>query len=304
MDENARAGHRSPTADMVPWPVWLLLAGAIVQLGVRIAPDSYSVFGPYLLVDAEMVLDWIRSMSSFLLAAVVVLSAARWPAGRRRFLIAAAALAVVGTLQIASDAWWAIWEASPGVMPDDVQPWLTADILGAWLGIFLAHALLAGGLWAALPDRPMGRARVALMTLIALAGLVATGAGLGTVALTLGAAGSDDYLWVTVVGTGTIAAGFAALAALAIAAVRIAPARNGAPEVLIAVGAFVAMAATAWTWSFPYFAPDQAWSEGTSVWVFTIPNAAAALGMLAMIGGFGLGALAVRPGRAPGSPIA
>lgn len=39
-----------------------------------------------------------------------------------------------------------------------------------------------------------------------------------------------------------------------------------------------------------------------SVWVFTTPNAAAALGMLAMIAGFGLGALAVHGGRAGGDP--
>lgn len=303
MDEHVTTEHRSAMA-AVPWVVWLLLAGAVVQLGVQVAPDSYSVFGPYFLVDGSMLVGWLQSITPFLLAAAVVLGADRWPAGRRALLGAAAALAVVGVLRLGSDVWWAIWQMSPGVIPDGTQPWLTGAFLGAALGTFLAYALLAGGLFAVPPDRPVGGVRVGLMGLIALAGLVATGAGLGTVALTLGAAGSDDYRWVTVVGTGTIAAGFAALAALAIAAVRSAPARNGAPEVLIAVGAFVAMAATAWTWSFPYFAPDQAWSEGTSVWVFTIPNAAAALGMLAMIGGFGLGALAVRRGRAPGSPIA
>lgn len=304
MDEHATTGYRPPTAATVPWPVWLLLVGAIVQLGVRVAPDSYSVFGPYFLVSGEMVLNWIRSMSPFLLAAVVVLAADRWPAGSRQLLIAAAALAVVGLLQMASDVWWAIWETSPGFIPDGMQPWLTGAFLGTGLGMFLAYALLAGGLWAARPDRPLSSARASLMILIALAGLVATGAGAWTVARTLQFAGSDDYLWVAVVSTVLVAAGFAALAAVAIAAVRIARGWKSVPEILVAIGAIVTMVATAWTWSYPYFAPTQAWSDGTSVWVFTIPNAAATLGMLAMIAGFGLGAIALRRARAAGDPTA
>ena len=64
------------------------------------------------------------------------------------------------------------------------------------------------------------------------------------------------------------------------------------------------MVATAWTWSFPHVAPIQAWSEELSVLVFTIPNAAAVLGLLAMIAGFGLGAIAVRGRAAAGDATA
>jgi hypothetical protein len=115
--------------------------------------------------------------------------------------------------------------------------------------------------------------------------------------------GSVDYLWVSVAGAALTAAGFAALAAVAMAAVRTAQRPDRIPEILIAIGATVTMVATAWTWGFPHFAPIQAWSDGTSVWVFTIPNAAATLGMLAMIAGFGAAAIAVR--KSPtGAPTA
>jgi hypothetical protein len=251
-----------------------------------------------------MVIRWIRAMSPFLLAAVVVLAADRWPAGSRRLLIAAAALAVVGLLRMASDAWWAIWEISPGIIPEGTQPWLTGAFLGTGICFVLAHALLAGGLWAARPDRPVGRTRVALMTVIALAGLIATGAGVWTVVPTLEYGGSHEYLWVAVVGGLIIAAGFAALAAVAIAATRGAPRGSGVPEMLIAIGATDTMVATAWTWCFPYVAADVAGTPEGFFWVYTIPGAAVVLGTLAMIAGFGLAALAVRRGRATGDPIA
>jgi hypothetical protein len=297
MGEHVTTGYRSPTATAVPWVVWLLLAGAVVQLAVQVAPDSYSVFGPYFLVNGEMVLDWVRSMAPFLLAAAVVLSAARWPAGIPRLLLAAAVLAVVGVLQIASDVWWAIWEASPGVVPDGLQPWLTGSFLGAGLGTFLAHALLAGGLWAGRSHQPVSRSRLAVMALIGLVGLVATAAGLWTISFFDRATGAGDYFWGAVAGTVIVAAGFAALAVLAVAAVRIVRRGVWLPETLIAIGATVALVATAWSWCFPYFASTQAWTDESYVWVFTIPHAAATLGLLAMIAGFGLGALAVRRGR-------
>lgn len=294
VDQPSMPGGGASHARPIPRPVWLLLAGAMAQLAVQIAPDSYQVFGPYFLVDGSMLVQWLQSMTPFLLAAVVVLGADRWPAGRRALLGAAAALAVVGVLRLASDAWWAMWETSPGFIPDGMHPWLTGAYLGAGLGTFVAYALMARGLGATSPDSPVGTPRGALMSLIALAGLVATGAGLWTVVITFDYAGSQEQLWVAVVGTILVAAGFAALAAVAIAATRAARRGDRVPEILIALGATVTMATTAWTWSFPYFDPAQAWSEEMMGWVFTIPSAFAVLGMGAMIAGFGLAALRVR----------
>lgn len=297
-------GEMAVPSRTIPWQVWALLVGAIVQLGVQIAPDSYQVFGPYFLVDGGMVLTWLQSITPFLLAAAAVLGADRWPAGRRALLVAAAALGVVGVLRLVSDVWWTIWEISPGTIPDGVQPWLTGTYLGASLGTLLAYALLAGGLWSARPDRSIGRTRVTLMSLIALAGVVATGAGAWTVVPTLDYPGSHDYLWVAVVGTLIIAAGFGALAAVALAATRGAPHGRAMPEILIAIGSTVTMIATAWTWCAPYAAPDVAGTPEGFFWVYTIPGTAAVLGSLAMIAGFGLAALAVRRGRVAGSAIA
>lgn len=297
MDEGATPPGFPRLTRATPWPVWLLLAAAIVQLGIQIAPDSYQVFGPYFLVSGEMVIDWIRSAAPFVLAAVVVLAADRWPAGRRQLLIGAAVMAAASLLQMSLDTWWAIWDTNPGPLPDGIQPWVSLAFLGAALGMVAAHLFLGAGLWAARGPRRAGRIRVTLIALIGLAGVVATGAGLWVVRLAWGYTGSVDSLWVGVVGAALTAAGFAALAAVAMAAVRTAQRADWIPEILIAIGAVVTMVATSWTWGFPHFVPGQAWSDGTAVWVYTIPNAAAALGTLAMIAGFGLGAMAGYRGR-------
>ena len=123
MEEDATTEYRPSTAAGVPWTVWLLLAGAIAQLGLRIAPDAYSVFGPYFLVDAVTVVNWTQSVTIFLLAAAVVLSVDRWPSGRRPLLLGAAVLASVALLRLGSDIWWAVWEAS-GHAYEGSQPWL------------------------------------------------------------------------------------------------------------------------------------------------------------------------------------
>ena len=295
MNEPAVPGGRmSPGSRAIPWPVWALLAGAIVQLGVQIAPDSYQVFGPYLLVDGRMLVGWLQSITPFLLAAAVVLGADRWPAGRRALLVAAAALAVVGLLRLALDAWWTLWETAPGPIPPETTPWLTFGWTVAGLAAPVAYGLMAAGLWTARPARPAGAARMASIIAIGLAGLIATGAGLLVVAQTLERRGTADGLWVGSLTATAWAAGFAMLAALAVAAVRIARPVNALPEVLIAGGALVTMIASAWTWSYPQIAPTQAWEDEAIVWAFTIPSVLVLVGTLAIIAGFGLAALSGR----------
>jgi len=139
------------------------------------------------------------------------------------------------------------------------------------------------------------------MIMIALAGLIATGAGAWTVVPTLDYPGPREQLWVGVAGTLIIAAGFASLAVVAIAATRCAPRGDAMPEILI--GVTVTMVASAWTWCAPYIAPDVAGTPEGLFWVYSIPGTAAVLGTLVMIAGFGLAALAVRRRRAAGGAI-
>jgi hypothetical protein len=286
----------------IPWPVWLLLAGAIVQLAVQVAPDSYQVFGPYFLVNGSMLVGWLQSITPFVLAAAVVLGADRWPAGRRKLLVAAAALAVVGVLRLALDAWWTLWETAPGPIPPETTPWLTFGWIGAGLAATVAYGLMAAGIWTARPDRPAGIARVALSVAIGLAGLVATGAGVWVVAQTLELRGTADGRWAGSLTSIAWAAGFATLAALAVAAVRTVRPDDPLPEALIGGGAAVTMAASAWTWSYPQIAPTQAWEEEAIVWAFTIPSVVVLIGTLAMIAGFVLAALVAH--RRTGDPSA
>lgn len=297
MDEGGtRNGAVPPMTRATPWPVWLLLAGAAVHLAVQVAPDSYQVFGPYFLVNGGMLVSWLQSITPFLLAATVVLGADRWPAGRRKLLLAAVALAVVGLLRLALDAWWTLWETGPGPIPPETTPWLTLGWIGAGLAAPVAYGLMAAGLWAARSDRPAGATRTASVIAIGVAGLIATGAGVWVVAQTLERRGTADGLWVGSLTSLAWAAGFAMLAALAVAAVRAVRPADRLPEVLIGGGAVVTMLASAWTWSYPQIAPTQAWEEEAIVWAFTIPTVVVLMGTLAMIAGFGLAGLAVRRG--------
>lgn len=297
MNEPAVPGGRmSRPPRTTPWPVWALLMGAVAQLAVQVAPDSYQVFGPYFLVDGSMLVGWVQSITPFLLAAAVVLGADRWPAGRPRLLVAAAALAVVGLLRLALDAWWTLWETAPGPIPPETTPWLTFGWIGVGLAAPVAYGLMAAALWTTRPSRPAGAARVASIIAIGLAGLIATGAGLWVVAQTLELRGGADGLWVGSLTAVSWTASFAALAALAVVAVRIVRPVDPLPEVLIAGGAVVTMIASAWTWSYPQIAPTQAWQEEAIAWAFTIPSVVVLIGTLAIIAGFGLAGLSGRPG--------
>jgi hypothetical protein len=296
MDEQRTTGSSGFLPSAVPWPVWLLLAGALVQLGVKVAPDSYSVFGPYFLVHAGMVLDWVNSISLFLLAAAVVLAADRWPGGRRTLLMGAGALAIVALLRLGLDAWMAVWEAS-GHVYDPSPPFVLGMHLGAGVMFVTAHVLLAAGLWAGRSPAPMGRTRSLLVAMIGLGGLIATGAGLWAVVLTLPRAQPDYAAYAVVIMTLT-AVSFVALGLLAMAAARVTPRHGGIPEKLIAVGASVTLAATAWASIGPYFTPGPGEvSEDGFLWVYTLPYAAGIAGTLTTIAGFGLAALAVHRAR-------
>ena len=301
MDEAMTPSDRA--VPVVPWPVWLLLIGAIVQLVVQVVPDSYQLFGPYFLVDAPMVMEWLQGVSLFLLPAAIVLAMDRWPAGRRALVTGAAALALAAVLRTANDLWWVLWEAS-GATWEVNQPWLVIAYGCGALLFAIGLALVAAGLWASRAQVEMSAMRTALMAVIGLGAIVATGSGLWVVARTFGLTNPDAVVPATVTGM-LAAAGFAALGTVALAAVRATPARGGLPEMMIAGGAFAVMAATAWTWAVPYSSPGlQQVSEVALIWVYTVPYWISVLGTLTMIAGFGLAAFRGRPGRIGGEPTA
>jgi hypothetical protein len=249
-----------------------------------------------------MVMNWIQSVTLFVLAAAVVLSVDRWPVGRRRLLLGAAALALVALFRLGSDIWWAVWEAS-GHVYEGSQPWLLAGYIVEAVLFVLAHVLLAAGLWSARVHRPPRPTRAALIALTGLGGLVATGVGVWATTRII-AFGPDDHVGYSVAMMTLASAGFASLGVLALAAARVAPDRGGLAEVLIAVGALVTLVASAWNRGVMYVIPLQEVPEEAFVWYFTIPFAAEVLGLVTMIAGFGLAARAVRRSRTLGEEAA
>lgn len=278
----------------LPWTVWALLGGAFVNLLVQLLPDWYSVFGPYFLADGDMVIGWIRAVAPFLLAASVIVGADRWPAGRRHLRFAAGALAMFAVLSLVHDAWWAVWEMNPGEIPATVQPWLIAREVGAGVVVLVAYGLMALGLWLG-SARPLSRGRLLTMAGIGALALAVTAVGLWT--LTLYRAPDGGTLTAaTVIASGVLTPlGFVALGAVGIAAIRAMPEQESVPELLIAVGATLAMAGAAWSWSFWALIPQPDVAPEVVALLASVPGAAVAIGMVAMVGGFVAAALVRRP---------
>jgi hypothetical protein len=281
----------------IPFVVWLLVAAALAHLAVSIAPDWYRLFGPYLLVDLGMVIGWTRAVSPFLLAATVILGADRWPAGRRWLLLGAGGLAAVGLFALGLDVWLALWEPSPGDASNGISVLLMGRAIAAAIAFVAAYALLAAGLWAARHASLGSGSRRTLISVIGVAGLVALVAGLWAVSLWLEVAAPPPTMSGYVTFGVLTALGAPAMAALAIAAVRTKPARGGLPETLIAAGAIGAMGGITWEFVLPSAVGGLDFSADIPGWFFTVPAALIALGMLAMVAGFGLGAVAAGAGR-------
>lgn len=295
MVDDGMLGRRSSRAvpAWMPWALGALGVAALVQIGARVAPDWYRIFGPYLLVDADMVVGAVRAVSPFVFAAAVLVGAQRWPAGRRWLHLGALALGLQGLLGLGSDIWWAIWEPSPGELSDGVQVMFIARSFASAIAVIAASALLAAGLWSARADATLGggRHRVA-MVVIGLVGLVALGSGLWVAAVYFGSPNLGDAILLYAAVGVLVAIGFAATALLALAAAWVKPRRGGMPEVLIAGGATLVAGVAAWEWAFPNLVPLQELPPDVIPWAFTLVSALVTLGFVAMIAGFGAGALA------------
>jgi hypothetical protein len=291
--------HNRPTATRIPVLAWALVAAAAVQLAIWAAMNWYRIFGPYLIVKLEDASAVIGGVAPFILAAAVLVGAARWPAGRGWLYAGAGLFALHGVVQSATDAWWAWWMTDPVAPEGAVQVALVAGSLTAVAAAALAPICLALGLIRSRPTRPVS----ALSALVPLAvGAVAVVASVGLLGRELAAAADVSPGGPALIALGLVhrhlpMLGALGLVALAVAAVRARPEAGMVPEMLVAVGATLACAGSAATWVGQWLLSFEA--QGTHLlWVFTLPWTASSIGMVLLIAGFGLAALGTSRARA------
>jgi hypothetical protein len=285
VDDSLRVPHRwQPSARNVPGVVWLLLIAAAVQVTVLWLSRS-AVTQPLPLAS---IVGIVSNATSFLLAAAVAVGLRRWPSGRRWLVIGAAAFALIGVLDFGRDIWFA---AQPyGNLPVDVTSQMLMRLRGTIVAVLaiVAPILLGIGLWTSRPD-PAGRKRVAAVLVVVIVGAAATVGGVLQVSVTFGVAPdpSTPFDAPLLLLTGLDTVGFALLA---VAATRGALGSESLPEVLIAAGATLWVAAIGWLhwWSFAWLAagPPQQMPEGWDVTI-NVTNGVMLLGTLAIIAGFG-----------------
>jgi hypothetical protein len=236
------------------WAIWALVIGAAIQLVVTLAPDAYSIFGPYFLVDASMAHRALQSIVPFGLAAAVLVGANRWSEGRSHLWRGAAALALAGAAQVVGDAVLTAWTSSGDPPAEAMQVGLPVLYLVRTAAFALAIGFLAAGLWA------VGRARnesTSWRTALRGPGLIVAVLGAISVAAAVWTAFPPsgppaDVVPLTIVGILAVALGIAMLAVLAVVALRIRPASGSLPELLIAVGSTAALMGLAAEWVVPW----------------------------------------------------
>jgi hypothetical protein len=268
------------------WAIWALVIGAAIQLVVILAPDAYSIVGPYFLVDAPMALRALQSIVPFGLAAAVLVGANRWSEGTPYLRRGASALALAGAAQVLGDAVLTAWTLAGDPPTEAMQAGLPVLYLVRTAAFALAIGFLAAGLWA------VGRAgdesttwRSALRGPRLLLGVVG---GVCAVAAVWTAfppiPPSADVTPVAIFGIVMVAAGIAALAGLAIVALTIRPSSGSLPELLIAAGSTAALMGTAAEWVVPWLSL-AGWPPELDL-VFTVVGWTRTLGFVALAAGF------------------
>ena len=287
----------TPTTAWRRWVIGALLVAAAVSLVVALAPDWYRIFGPYLLVDGSLVLRAVDAILPFALAAAVFYGADGWPEGRSRLLWGAGMLAFAAVLDLV------LGLVNLGLVTDTIRTfdqldtWMPVRSLAASVATVAGVGLLAAGLWRGRHAygrdvRPTGGGLA--IAIVGTLAVLAVAADLWA-ALPIGQSFPSEYVLFGVVGGLLMAMTSAALAALAIVALRITPARAGLPEMLIAIGATLTMVGQAAQWALPYALLSWIESVPFTGGIFTVVNVATALGLIAISIGFVLAGLAVRP---------
>jgi hypothetical protein len=262
--------------DRIPPAAWVLVAAALAIAAFTMI--SRGLIGRYVILPAEQLIPIAELATPFLVAAATVAGAGRWPAGRSRLLIAAALSALHGVLSFGRDTWfWWSTNNGPGVVGDLEQVLLIGGSTLIWFVGTGATLMLGLGLWSARFGDQAGGRRVAAIVLAAL-GLVA-------------AAGS---VWIPFFSSFPLALPWAvltalvpmAVACLGIAAVRSLPSAHRLPEILIATGAAVFMAAMAWSqWFMNWTRLEDIPPEWVDVTIL-LPRAGMVAGFLIIAVGF------------------
>jgi hypothetical protein len=185
---------------------------------------------------------------------------------------------------------WLYWAATSPTPTDPSWDWIFSPraLLAAALGV-MSPALLALGLWVAVPFASAGStARLAMGALAAL-GLLATAGGFALTVIQAGypMALAPD-LWALYAITALVAPAFSLLA---ISAVRVLNGHDLLPLMLIGAGAAIVVAATGW---FEWLQSQRQLQDipvDLIGWVVTLPNGLVVVGLLAVAAGFAIAGL-------------
>jgi hypothetical protein len=181
----------------------------------------------------------------------------------------------------------------PQLFADTPQLILAARAVTSALLSVAGWLLLATGLWTGLPGRGLG-ARAHQETIantILAVGIALTATGIAT-ATRLAGQGTAAVVIGFAVGYALSIVSWTGIALLAAAAVRRLPAHDRVPELLIGVGAAVAMIVGAYLQLMPLIVGTVPFDMVG--WLFILPNAIGVVGWGAMIAGFALARIAPR----------
>jgi len=265
----------------------MLIGAAAVHAIVHALRAGMINRAPY--VQPAGVIGVLEAAAGFLLPAAIIIGVDRWPAGRRWLLGAAALFTIAGVLNLGMQAWFA-WSQTQDLpmISDTVQSVMVARAFVSVSATTVGMFLVAGGLWLARPPRSVrGRRGTAAAIAIGVLGLVALGGGLALASII-----RNDFRTSALYGLTALGSGGTAL--VAIAALRCIPRRGTLPELLVAIGAALAVVAVAWTHWLLVLQPLQDIPRELG-WVIIFPVAIGVLGMLVAVVGFAFTRLFPQP---------
>lgn len=273
----------------IPGVAWLLVVAATIHLLViavsRALLNSSAI-------DWGALVSVLSGATPFLVAAAVVIGAARWPIGRWSLAAAAILFAVRGVLDLGLDTWLIWWQSNPVEFDTPTtNVILSARSLTAAALTVVAPILLAIGLWMDRTNVPeLDRRRRGVMGALAILGLIASAGGL-VLAVIQGTSPlvqipGSDLAWNLLTALEP-----AAYAALAIAGVRVLPTREVSPEAVIGAGGTLVVLSEAWlAWLFSQRQLQDIPLEWIG-WLVNLPYAIALVGTVGVVAGFTLAGL-------------